>query len=194
MILNTRECNVPFTWCSDHLKKQEVVAVEDGVSIEDMDIFHKHLVLYERRQGLPSVQVLDLPLSNFHKAVCLLTSLETWISAASFKVEFVCISRRMHFSCFKTHMKMRIDYVLQRGRRLALPQQVCTITPGANQDFFSSTLRITVASPTVSLFFVFFFLLLSWCLNFVCDYLKKESNLVNEKACAPLPLPALWFR
>jgi hypothetical protein len=54
-------------------------------------------------------------------------------------------------------MKMRIDYVMQRGRRLALPQQVCTITPGANQDFFSSTLRITVASPTVSLFFVFSF-------------------------------------
>jgi protease II len=77
MILNTRECNVPFTWYSDHLKKQEVVAVEDGVSIEDMDIFHKHLMLYERRQGLPSVQVLDLPLSNFHKTVCLLTSLET---------------------------------------------------------------------------------------------------------------------
>jgi protease II len=46
-------------------------------------------------------------------------------------------------------MKMRIDYVMQRGRRLALPQQVCTVTPGANQDFFSSTLRTTVASPTM---------------------------------------------
>jgi hypothetical protein len=54
-------------------------------------------------------------------------------------------------------MKIRIDYVVQRGRQLALQQQVCTITPGANQDFFSSTLRITVASPTVSLFFVFSF-------------------------------------
>lgn len=43
---------------------QEVVGVEDGVTIGDMDIFHKHLVLYQRRAGLPKLQVLDLPLST----------------------------------------------------------------------------------------------------------------------------------
>lgn len=43
---------------------QEVIGVEDGAAITDMDVFHKHLVLYERRAGLPCIRVLDLPLST----------------------------------------------------------------------------------------------------------------------------------
>lgn len=43
---------------------QEIVGVEENMAIVDMDVFHKHLVLYQRRAGLPCVQILDLPLKN----------------------------------------------------------------------------------------------------------------------------------
>ncbi|KAG0628383.1 hypothetical protein M758_1G023000 [Ceratodon purpureus] len=83
---------------------EEVVEVEENIAIVDMDVFDKHLVLYNRRAGLPCVQILDLPLK-----------------------ERIC--------------------GLNGGRELPLPQQVCNILPGANQDFFSSSLRLTINSP-----------------------------------------------
>lgn len=38
------------------------------------------------------------------------------------------------------------------GRELSLPQQVCNTVPGANQDFFSPSLRLTINSPLVRFF------------------------------------------
>ena len=43
---------------------QEVVGVEENMAIVDMDVFHKYLVLYKRRAGLPCVQLLDIPLKD----------------------------------------------------------------------------------------------------------------------------------
>lgn len=68
---------------------QEVIGVEDGAVITDMDVFHKHLVLYERRAGLPCIRVLDLPLStnpdvslnaiiNFEHSKVVLCNWEVW--------------------------------------------------------------------------------------------------------------------
>ncbi|KAL2620360.1 hypothetical protein R1flu_000565 [Riccia fluitans] len=81
---------------------QEVVSMEQGVLIEDIEIFEKHLVLYQRSRGLPRVDVLDLPLTGF-----------------------------------------------QSRRRLRLPQKVCTVIPGANEDFSSSVFRLSVSSPNL---------------------------------------------
>nr|XP_024372185.1 uncharacterized protein LOC112280668 isoform X2 [Physcomitrium patens] len=86
---------------SDHW--EEVIRVEEDMAIVDMDVFHKHLVLYQRKAGLPRVQILDLP----HNETC---------------------NER-------------------RGRELSLPQQVCSILPGVNQDFFSPSIRLTINSP-----------------------------------------------
>jgi len=43
---------------------QEIVGAEENMAIVDLDVFHKHLVLYQRRAGLPCVQILDLPLND----------------------------------------------------------------------------------------------------------------------------------
>lgn len=40
----------------------------------------------------------------------------------------------------------------RRGRELSLPQQVCSILPGVNQDFFSPSIRLTINSPLVRYF------------------------------------------
>ncbi|KAL3681564.1 hypothetical protein R1sor_024520 [Riccia sorocarpa] len=81
---------------------EEVVSVEQGALIEDMEIFQNHLVLYQLSHGLPRVEVLDLPLTG-----------------------------------------------IQSRRRLRLPQKICTVIPGANEDFTSSVFRLTVSSPNL---------------------------------------------
>ncbi|KAG6552614.1 hypothetical protein Mapa_005814 [Marchantia paleacea] len=81
---------------------QEIASLEHGAFIEDMEIFEKHLVLYQRRGGLPRIQVLDLPSTGF-----------------------------------------------ESRRTLSLPQEVCTVIPGANEDFNSSVFRLTVSSPNL---------------------------------------------
>ena len=52
--------------CLNFVRKNEVQQVpleEHGAIIYDLDIFEKHLILYQRIGGLPRISVLDLPLS-----------------------------------------------------------------------------------------------------------------------------------
>ncbi|KAH7444799.1 hypothetical protein KP509_02G092500 [Ceratopteris richardii] len=69
-----------------------------------MDIFERHLVLFERKDGLPQIRVLKLPISvDMMQRVC--------------------------------------------SDVLPLPKGVCSITPGLNQDYSSSVLRLSISSP-----------------------------------------------
>lgn len=58
--------NIVSSIHSGVLWTQEVIRVEEDMAIVDMDVFHKHLVLYQRKAGLPRVQILDLP----HNETC----------------------------------------------------------------------------------------------------------------------------
>lgn len=87
---------------------KNIVLEDHDVITYDMDIFDKHLVLYQRREGLPRVCVLNMPIS---------------------------------LDQAKEHFHTPHSYILP------LPQGVCSITPGLNQDFYASTLRLSVSSP-----------------------------------------------
>ncbi|CAM6122299.1 unnamed protein product [Calypogeia fissa] len=94
----------PYKQLSSH-NWQQVVGLQQGVFIEDMELFEKYLVLYQRQGGLPRIQVIQLPLTS---------SLD--------------------------------DLSI---RTLLLPQEVCTIVPGANEDFHLAVLRISVSSANL---------------------------------------------
>ncbi|KAH7444800.1 hypothetical protein KP509_02G092500 [Ceratopteris richardii] len=83
---------------------KHIVLEEPDVVIYDMDIFERHLVLFERKDGLPQIRVLKLPISvDMMQRVC--------------------------------------------SDVLPLPKGVCSITPGLNQDYSSSVLRLSISSP-----------------------------------------------
>jgi protease II len=65
---------------------QQVRLEENGAIIYDLDIFEKHLILYQRVGGLPRISVLDLPLSislvgvtPFHESFAEVKHVLTWI-------------------------------------------------------------------------------------------------------------------
>lgn len=87
---------------------KQIVLEEHDAIIYDMDIFEKHLVLYQRNGGLPQISVLDLPFS---------------------------------IDLSKKRLDTLHPYILP------LPKGACSVTPGLNQDYNSSTLRLSISSP-----------------------------------------------
>ncbi|KAM0866112.1 hypothetical protein ACQ4PT_042830 [Festuca glaucescens] len=94
------------------MDRWQVVALPGSDCIfQDMDIFHEHLVLFLRKDGLPLFCSIDLPVKVDFQEPKELGNLTPWF--------------------FPT------------------PSNLCSILPGANNDYMSSTYRLVVSSPVI---------------------------------------------
>ncbi|KAM0900422.1 hypothetical protein ACQ4PT_020673 [Festuca glaucescens] len=90
---------------------QVVALTGSGCIFQDMDIFHEHLVLFLRKDGLPLFCSIDLPLKLDFQEPKELGNLTPWF--------------------------------------FPIPSNLCSILPGANNDYMSSTYRLVVSSPVM---------------------------------------------
>ncbi|CAM0951838.1 unnamed protein product [Alopecurus aequalis] len=94
------------------MDRWQVVALPGlDCTFQDMDIFHEHLVLFLRKDGLPLFCSIDLPVKVDFQEPKELGDFAPWF--------------------------------------FPIPSNLCSILPGPNNDYMSSTYRLVVSSPVI---------------------------------------------
>ncbi|KAG1327452.1 putative protease 2 [Cocos nucifera] len=114
-----------------------IVLPGEGITFQDMDIFHGHLVLFLYQKGIPLFCSVNLPVDvNIKNGTA--PGTDTWYRTAS-------CTDALYQGC--KHVGMQAIKVEDLNPWFfPAPSSLCSVLPGSNHDFKSSTYRVVISS------------------------------------------------